>query len=185
MACATIHLAIAKEYLKNHSHLNYDEFIAGTLYPDATEDNEKSHYTSINRGKDNISHVRGKVNLFPFLIEHGNLNDFELGWFMHLVTDYLFFKECFTDDYLLNNSYDQFCKDLYFAYNHLNLYLSEKYQIMESDYKRYPCELFPGLPYKDCILKKELIDSFILRVSSLDLEAYIFKILQTQDNILP
>jgi len=78
MACATIHLAITKKYLGNHKDLNYEKVIAGTLYPDATEDNDKSHYTDTKRGNDNISHVRGKVNQYAFLREHKSLNDFEL-----------------------------------------------------------------------------------------------------------
>ena len=38
-----------------------------------------------------------------------------------LIIDYLFFEECFDTEYLLENSYEQFRKDLYFAYEHLNL----------------------------------------------------------------
>ena len=95
MASPTIHLAIAKKYLEKKKSINYKKFIAGTLYPDAVDDNNKSHYTDVNRGNDNVSHVRGKVNLYDFLIEHESLSDFELGWFLHLVTDYLFFEKCF------------------------------------------------------------------------------------------
>lgn len=185
MACATIHLAIAKKYLKNHKELNYKKFIAGTLYPDAIENNDKSHYTDINRGSDNISHIRGKVNLYAFLKEHKSLNDFEIGWFLHLITDYLFFEECFTEEYLLNNSYEKFCQDLYFAYNHLNLYLSEKYDITENDYQDYPSEYYPGKPYKKCILPKKMIDKFINRVSTTNLNEYIIKLLKHQKNIKP
>ena len=88
MASATIHLAIAKKYLEKHNELDYEKVIAGTLYPDATEDSDKSHYTDINRGKDNISHVRGKdnlshvrskVNLYKFLNENESLDEFKLG----------------------------------------------------------------------------------------------------------
>lgn len=185
MAGPTIHLAIAKKYLKNHKELNYKRVIAGTLYPDAIENNDKSHYTDINRGSDNLSHVRGKVNLYAFLNEHENLDDFELGWFLHLVTDYLFFEECFTEEYLLTNSYKDFCKDLYFAYDHLNLYLSEKYHITKNDYKDYPSEYYPGFPYEDCILPKEMIDTFIEKVSNIDLNKYIKKIKKHQSNIKP
>lgn len=185
MACATIHLAIAKKYLEIHTTMNYRDVIAGTLYPDATSNNDKSHYTNINRGNDNVSHVRGKVNLYEFLKDHKSLNDFELGWFLHLVTDYLFFEECFTEEYLLNNSYEDFCKDLYFAYDHLNLYLSEKYNITENDYKDYPSEYYYGKVYEDCILPKEMIDEFINRVSIIDLEKYIKKIERYQNNIKP
>lgn len=185
MACATIHLAITKKYLEKHTYLNYEEAIAGTLYPDAEKDNDKSHYTDINRGTDNISHVRGKVNLYAFLKEHKTLNDFELGWFIHLVTDYLFFEECFTEDYLLNNSYEKFCKDLYYAYDYLNLYLTEKYHITNDDYKAYPSEYFPGIYHEDGILPKKMIDDFIIRVSSIDFNEYIKKIKEYQCNIKP
>lgn len=185
MACATIHLAIAKKFLENHNELNYEKVIAGTLYPDAAENNDESHYTDLNRGSDNISHVRGKVNLYAFLKDHKDLNDFALGWFLHLVTDYLFFEECFSDTYLLNNSYEDFCKDLYFAYVHLNLYLSEKYIITRNDYKDYPSEYYPGHAYEDCILSKEMIDAFIHRVSNINLDKYIKKIREYQGNIKP
>lgn len=185
MACATIHLAIAKKYLENHQELSYEKVIVGTLYPDAAKNNDESHYTDFNRGSDNISHVRGKVNLYSFLKEHASLNDFELGWFLHLVTDYLFFEECFKEEYLSNNSYENFCKDLYFAYEHLNLYLSKKYNITKDDYKDYPSEFYPGKPYEDCILTTMMIDKFINRVSIIDLDKYIKKLKKYQKNIKP
>ena len=185
MACSTIHLAVAKQYLEKHQQFNYEKVIAGTLSPDASSNNDLSHYTALNRGSDNVSHVRGKVNLYAFLKEHKTLNDFELGWFLHLVTDYLFFEECFSENYLLNNSYETFCKDLYFAYEHLNLYLTETYQITESDYKDYPSEFYEGKPYENCILPIEMIDQFICRVSNSDLELYIQKIIHYQRNIKP
>lgn len=79
MACATIHLAIAKKYLENHKELNYKKVIAGTLYPDAASNNDASRYTDINRGNNNVSHVHSKVNLCEFLKEHNIKNDFEFG----------------------------------------------------------------------------------------------------------
>lgn len=185
MASATIHLAIAKKYLEKHNELDYEKVIAGTLYPDATKVSNKTHYTETYRGKDNLSHVRSKVNLYKFLNENKSLDAFKLGWFLHLVTDYLFFEECFSDKYLLENSYEKFCKDLYFAYDCLNEYISKKYQITNDDYKEYPSEYYPSKPYQDCILSKELIDSFINRVSSIDLDKYIILIKEKQKNIVP
>lgn len=185
MASSVIHLAIAKKYLEKNTTLNYKNVIDGTLYPDAVDDNDKSHYTDINRGSDNVSHVRGKVNLYEFLAEHESLSDFELGWFLHLVTDYLFFEECFTTEYLLNNSYESFCKDLYFAYNCLNTYIPEKYHITKDDYAGYPSEYYPGIPYEDCILPKDMIDKFINRVSSVNLDEYIKKIRKSKKNVKP
>ena len=79
MASATIHLAIAKKYLENHKELNYEKVIAGTLYLDTTKANNKTHYTKVYRGKDNLSHVRSKVNLYKFLNENESLDEFKLG----------------------------------------------------------------------------------------------------------
>lgn len=185
MACATIHLAIAKKYLQNNLGHNYEKVIAGTIYPDAAENNDKSHYTNKNRGSDNVSHVRGKVNLYAFLEEHEVFDDFELGWFLHLITDYLFFEECFTIKYLEENSYEKFCEDLYFAYSCLNSYLSEKYAITDDDYKAYPSVYYPGIPYQDCILSCKAIDEFIERVSLIDVSLYIDKIKANKKNIKP
>lgn len=185
MASATIHLAIAKKYLENHQNLNAEKVITGTLYPDATKNKDQAHYTNPNRGKDNLSHLQGKVNLYAFLSEHKTLDDFKLGWFLHLVTDYLFFKECFTIEYLQNHSYEEFCKDLYYAYNHLNLYLTQKYHITKEDYKAYPTEYYPGVPYENCTLSKEMIDAFINKVSKIDLDEYIKKIQKHQSNVKP
>lgn len=185
MASAAIHVAIAKKYLEQHNNLNYEEIIKGTLYPDADSDNDKTHYTDKFRGNDNVSHVRGKVNLYAFLEEHETLNDFEKGWFLHLITDYLFFLECFRAEYLLSKSYQDFCKELYHAYDCVNLYMEEKYNISKEDFKEYPSEYYPGIPYEECILPKEMIDSFIKRVSSIDLEKYILKIKENKQNCVP
>lgn len=176
MASAAMHVAIAKKYLEQHNNLNYEEVIRGTSYPDAETNSIELHYPkSYIIGKSAIS-VYNKVYLPTFLEEHETLNDFEIGWFLHLVTDYLFFQECFTSDYLKNKSTEKFCKELYHAYDCLDFYLFTKYHITIDDFKEYPSEYYPGIPYEDCILPKEMVDSFIKRVSSIDLEKYILKI---------
>ena len=83
---------------------DYDNFIAGSLYPDAADDKDQAHYTESNRGNNNVSYLQSKVNLYSFLKKRKELDDFELGWFLHLVTDYLFFDECFDKQYLLQTS---------------------------------------------------------------------------------
>ena len=63
--------------------------------------------------------------------------------------------------------------------------MSEKYHIIESDYKDYPSECYSGSPYEDCILPIEMIDDFIIRVSSINLEEYYKKILEAKQNVKP
>lgn len=74
---------------------------------------------------------------------------------------------------------------MYFAYRHLNLYLSEKYSIIKDDYKAYPSEYYEGKDYVESILPKEMIDSFITRVSDIDIDKYIKKIKENKSNIKP
>lgn len=185
MACLNIHLAIAKKYLESHPDFDIKDFIEGTLYPDADPDNDKTHYTDLNRGSDLLSHLKGKVNLYAFLSEHEVISSFEFAWFLHLVTDYLFFLECFKNEYLENISYEEFCKDLYFAYYCVNGYIEENYNVSKSDYESCPNEYYPSIPYQDCILPRDLIDNFINRVSSIEIDEYIKKIKKYQCNIVP
>lgn len=79
MASAAIHLAIAKKYLERHPGLDKKEILRGTLYLDAASDNDKSHYTRKNRGFDNVSHVRSKVDLYAFLLNNKVCTSFEVG----------------------------------------------------------------------------------------------------------
>ncbi len=49
----------------------------------------------------------------------------------------------------------------------------------------YPSEYYSGVPYEECILPRDLIDAFIDRVSSIDLEKYIGKIQKIKSNVKP
>lgn len=186
MASGPIHLAIAKKYIEKNRELNKYEVLKGTIYPDTIKDKNLSHYADITkRGKDNINHLQGKVNLYTFLINHPNLTDFEFGWFLHLMTDYLFFDECFTKEYLLTHTYEEFRHDLYFGYDCLNEYLTKKYKITREDFTDYPNEIYHGIPYQENIFTFEQIDSFITRASSINTNEYIKKIKLAKCNIKP
>ncbi len=187
MASSAMHLAIVKKYLEKNKDKNFDykKVMAGTLYPDATNDKDKTHYTMVNRGDNNVTHLASKVDLYAFLKEHEVLDSFELGWFIHLIADYLFFSECFTEEYLLSHTYEQFRSDLYFAYDCLGKYLSEKYELTIEDYESYTSEYYEGSYYQESIFSKDLIDSFIERVSSVNIEEYIDKIRNAKGNVKP
>lgn len=185
MASSVIHLAVAKKYVQENPKWDAEKVYAGVLYPDTVKDKAISHYTDANRGSDNISHLKGKVNLFSFLQDHKNMDDFEMGWFIHLFTDYLFFDECFSKEYLIETSYDDFRRDLYYAYDRVNTYLSEKYGITDEYYKAFPEENYPGRDYEECIFSKDMLDSFIERAGSIDLDRYIQAILKRGGNLKP
>ncbi len=187
MASTSMHIAIAKKYLEKHPDLDYFEFIDGAIYPDESNNKDPLHYSGKDRTGTNRHILDQKVNLYDFLKEREGkeLTTFELGWFQHLVADYLFFGECFSDDYLSSKTFKEFIGELYYAYDRINLYVKDKYNITREDYMYAPFDKYPNMPYEDCILPRELVDSFIDRVSSIDLQKYMPIILKAKTNVKP
>lgn len=106
MAGYIIHLAVGEEFLRLHPKEieNYEQFIEGIIYPDSVKDKSLTHYGP----------KSSKVNLKAFFDERDILDDFNKGYFVHLVTDYLFynkFLEVFSSKYIYTD-YDVLNKDL-------------------------------------------------------------------------
>lgn len=105
-----IHIATAQEYFKKHNSIeNEEEFIKGVIFPDSTPDKSITHYGG-NSGHSNI----GK-----FLKSNKIDTSFNRGYFLHLITDYLFY----------NYYLDRFSKDIYNDYDIINSKLIEKYNV--------------------------------------------------------
>lgn len=85
----------------------------------------------------------------------------------------------------MSHTYEQFRSDLYFAYDCLGKYLSEKYELTIEDYESYTSEYYEGSYYQESIFSKDLIDSFIERVSSVNIKEYIDKIRNAKGNVKP
>lgn len=110
MAGFVIHIAIAQQYLKKHHKTFSKDFILGTIEPDFTDDKSQSHY-----GKS-----PAYTNLNTYLKYNKPKSDFEKGYFLHLVTDYLFYN------YYINN----FKKpQIYYDYDFTNEFLIKNYNI--------------------------------------------------------
>lgn len=148
MAGYVIHLAVAEEYLKKHNNIkeDYNEFIKGVIYPDSVTDKSLTHYGI----------KSSKVILRDFLQENEIKNSYMRGYFLHLVTDYLFY----------NKYLEKFSKDIYNDYDILNKDLIEKYNI------KLPKEILDSVFYKKGqtkILSMELAIKIIDEISDLDL----------------
>ena len=89
MASLVIHIAIASEINKEIKH-DYDKLLLGSVAPDISKELEQSKFYShfLDGSDENIP------NIDKFLTKYqNNLNDdFVLGYFIHLYTDYLWFK---------------------------------------------------------------------------------------------
>jgi len=109
-----IHLAVAKEYIRNFRIKDEEEFLKGTIAPDLlattlAEGKEKTHYSPIGGAQ---------VNLKQFLKENKITSSYMEGYFLHLVVDYLFYNRYFTNfDTRLYDDYDKTNKQLIEEYN--------------------------------------------------------------------
>jgi len=146
-----IHLSIAEEYLKKHDKKeNYSEFIEGVIFPDSVTDKFLTHY-----GKGS-----SESNLVEFLNNNLISNSFYRGYFLHLLTDYLFYNKCIPF----------FSKDIYNDYDILNKELIKKYDV------KLPNKVKNKVFFKDDsydklrILSWDMINAFIREVSSFDID---------------
>ncbi len=112
MAGYVIHLAVAEEFLRIYPNaiVNYEDFIEGIIYPDSVADKSLTHYGP----------KSSMVNLKDFFYERDIKSDFDKGYFLHLVTDYLFY----------NKFLSVFSKKLiYDDYDILNKYIKDKFKV--------------------------------------------------------
>ena len=150
MAGYVIHLAIAEEYLRKHKDIkeDYEEFIKGVIYPDSVTDKSLTHYGI----------KSSKVILKDFLQDNEINNSYMRGYFLHLITDYLFY----------NKYLEKFTKDIYNDYDILNKRLIEKYNVV------LPENIQNNVFYKEGetkILTMELAIKIIDEISDLNLNA--------------
>lgn len=150
MAGYVIHLSVAEEYLKKHPDDNedYNEFIEGVIFPDSVKIKSETHYGI----------ESSKSNLYDFLQEHKLNTSFERGYFLHLLTDYLFY----------NKYLDCISTDIYNDYDILNDTLIKEYDIVLPEKVRNKVFSKEG---NLKILSIELVENLIKEISELDIDA--------------
>lgn len=139
-----IHLAIGEKYAKKNNIQDKRAFIEGLIKPDLIEKQE-SHYLDEN----------GIPKLEEFLKNASLDNDYNKGYFLHLVTDYLFY----------NKFLQGFSEEIYHDYNKLNRFLITKYNIS------IPLEIQSIVKFEEGnpkILDKDSICRFIDAISQID-----------------
>lgn len=139
-----IHLAIGEKYAKKNNIQDKKGFINGIIKPDLIE-KEKSHYLDEN----------GNLKLEEFLKEIPLDTDYNKGYFLHLVTDYLFYNKFLQD----------FSEEIYHDYNKLNRFLITKYNITIPPEIQSIVEFEDGKPK---ILDKDSICRFIDAIAQID-----------------
>lgn len=160
MAGYVIHLAVAESYIKKHEDdiKDYKRFIEGVIFPDSVSDKSITHY----------GEKSSKTDLKAFLEDNKIDNDYNKGYFLHLVTDYIFY----------NKLLKYFSKDIYNDYDILNEKLQKKFNVT------LPENIKDKVFYKEGktkVLKLENIIKFIEDVSDYKLDEIKERILDNDN----
>ena len=130
MPSIDIHMAIARNYLKKYDGIgDHLKFIKGSIAPDLASDTISSHYGKGMDDKDLALFLKNKIGLKEYLATNTIDNDYERGYFLHLLTDYMFFNYFFDKEYISKRTHKDFKKDLYYSYNTIHDYLASNYDI--------------------------------------------------------
>ena len=152
-----IHLAVAEEYLRNYpnrkeakEHKEYIEFIHGVVFPDCEKDKSITHY-----GKSSSF-----ANLEKFLQDKDLSTSFNRGYFMHLMTDYLFYNRCI----------ECFSKAIYNDYDLSNKKLMEKYKVKLPKGVEHEVFYNDGPESEMKVFTMDMICKFIEETGKLDID---------------
>lgn len=145
-----IHLAVAKVYEKKYGIKDIKKFEQGVIAPDQNNNKLISHYApdSSNPG------------LEKCLSQKGIEDEFDEGYFLHLVTDYLFY----------NKFLEKFDNRIYDDYDKLNSSLIKRYNIV------LPPEIVDVVKKKEgepVILDENELCRFIDFVGNLDIRTLV------------
>lgn len=93
MASLMLHMVIGGKYCEINKVENQFEFISGSLAPDVLPDKDKSHYLSGYFPSAYREAIMNRVNLFEFCKANRLDTDYNRGYFLHLLTDYVFYTQ--------------------------------------------------------------------------------------------
>ena len=138
MASIVIHMCVASEINKKIELKNYNEFLLGAIAPDISR--------VVGWSRDLSHFIDRRQSIYPninkFLKKYGNKldNDFMFGYFVHLYTDYLWFKYFIRDikykgiitlfdGTKIDYDENMFRKYVYNDYTNLNVKLLDEYNL--------------------------------------------------------
>ena len=189
MANITVHIAIAQEWAKNHKVENLDDFIWGAVAPDVLswkmEGGYVTHYgdkVDVNTALD--ENLMNKTHLDRYLAKNKLSTDYDKGYFLHLVTDLLFYND-FIDVAVLQKYYDEHNGEIkqcyYHDYDCTLEFVTNAFNVNYQNTHREVVDLQNR--YGKCAIKdspwlysEQQLADFIVRVAKIDLERLAQKI---------
>ena len=168
MASLVIHYAVAKAFASKNKINDYSKFIEGSFYPDTVEKNA-SHYSGLCDTPYNM--LVNKVDLTKYVQEHTLSNDFEKGYFLHLIVDQIFYHDYCVQKLKSDKKFKDVLGHIGREYTKLNRRLIIKYKldvsIIPQDLQQYFVKKIT-LPPK--YLREKDIYDIVEYASNIDLE---------------
>ena len=112
MASLILHQIIGEKYCEKKSISEKSELLSGNIAPDTLPtDKNANHYTSTHGYETYLDAIKDRVNLSAFC-QMDNINtSYRMGYFLHLITDYIFYERL-----IINNpNFAKFIKEPYFS----------------------------------------------------------------------
>lgn len=147
-----IHLAVGKVYSQNNKINNLSEFQKGIIAPDMARDKCKSHYGPYSSQPD----------LKKYVELNKDLDEFKEGYFLHLITDYLFYNRFLT----------KWNADIYRDYNKLNSIIIKRYEIVIPEEIQCVVQYEDGIP---SVLEENKLYRFINSVGKINIRRILSK----------
>lgn len=178
MASYTMHLAIAKMYLKTHKE-NEEDFYKGTIDVDDVLDKAITHYSTNSNETNAKKWLESKVGLKKYIEEHSIKTSYDRGYFLHLLADYYLYNCYFDDNMLKSMENSEYTVHLYHDYDILNGHLIKKYDIEKP--KRLKERFFATYEGDLEMMTYESVDQYIDFISKLDIDELYSKIKNSED----
>ena len=164
MASFAIHLAIGQEYLKKHDEKNTQEFTEGNIAPDLAQNKVEAHY-----GK-----ITAKPNLYEYIQQNEVESSFNRGYFLDLLTDYLFYNHLINIDTVVEKiGVDKWKELLYNDYNVINDIVLNVFHVEVPEKVKKYMRSSDGKLY---LFTQESLTNFIKEISGIDLDEIISKV---------
>ena len=138
MASAIIHLAVAKTIEQHYNIENKKDYYLGSIAPDISkqigENKQMSHF--LFNSLDDIPNIKLFTEKYP----NFKNNSFDLGYFIHLYTDKIWFKDFLPqiiagnyikllDGTIINTTPEEIQNIIYQDYTNLNIQLIDEYKM--------------------------------------------------------
>jgi hypothetical protein len=167
-----IHLTIAKEYIKKHKIDNRIEFLKGTIAPDGNKNKVESHYS--------IHGTSSGANLYLYLKDNKLDNDYNKGYFLHLLADLLFYNKYFR--FIEEDRLD--IDEIHRDYDRINKYMLEEFDFKEDEIELIQNKYWIVENEEPKYLKIDKINEFIDIVSNYDIDSLANNVIQMKENYM-